>query len=62
MTWLSWRRRKATAAPGQGAETLNCGCPRDGRPTLGHLYCQWATCEEHGGTPHRCEDWEGEAR
>lgn len=31
---------------------LDCGCPRDGRPEYGCLYCGHARCAEHRDDEH----------
>ena len=37
-----------------GCSPLTCGCPDDGRPVYGCLYCDKTGCAQHRIPPHEC--------
>lgn len=51
LVWVVCRRSNDLDA---AVQQLSCGCPRDGRPRYGHLYCSWVSCDLHRGVGHDC--------
>lgn len=60
MGWLAdlFRARLDPTAPPRRPTRLGCGCLNTGT-YLGHMHCNWTHCDEHGGMPHDCEEWQG---